>query len=69
MRCVCCNKNLNDWESTARHAETGEFLDTCRHCLDSLEIPIHGRADLSPDEDMDEELDDVSSDFDDDEQV
>lgn len=55
MRCKCCNKNLNDWESTAKHAETGEYLDTCRNCLVDLGIPIAGRNDLNPDEEMYEE--------------
>ena len=52
MRCLCCNKNLNDWESTLRHAETGEFLDTCRKCLVGLGIQYQGRMDLDPDEEM-----------------
>lgn len=47
MRCSCCNKNLSDYESTLRHAETGEFLDTCLRCLDGLDIPSIGREDLS----------------------
>jgi hypothetical protein len=48
MRCQCCNRNLNDYESTIRHQTTGEFLDTCVRCLDGLDIPIKGREDLSP---------------------
>lgn len=48
MRCVCCNRNLNDYESTLKKAETGEFLDTCLKCLDGLGINTIGRKDLSP---------------------
>lgn len=48
MRCECCNKNLNDFESTARHAITGKHLDTCRKCLGNLNIPVLGRPDLNP---------------------
>lgn len=55
MRCVCCDKNLNDWESTAKHAVTGQYLDTCRTCLADLGIPIEGRKDLDPNAEMYEE--------------
>jgi hypothetical protein len=47
MRCSCCDRNLNDYESTLRHAETHEFLDTCMKCLDGTNIPTIGREDLS----------------------
>ena len=40
MRCVCCNKNLNDWESTIKSMNTGEYLDMCRKCLDGLGIEV-----------------------------
>lgn len=56
MRCVCCNRNLNDYESTLRHAETGAFLDTCLKCLDGLGIPTVGRDDLSEFESIEEEF-------------
>ncbi len=51
MRCVCCDKNLNDYESTRRHAITGEFLDMCNGCLaevsDMVPIPTRAREDLA----------------------
>lgn len=56
MRCSCCNRNLNDYESTLRHAETGAFLDTCLKCLEGTNIPTIGRDDLS-------EFDDISDDL------
>lgn len=46
MRCICCDRNLSDYESTLRHAETLEFLDTCNKCLQGLYIPTIGRDDL-----------------------
>lgn len=63
MRCQCCNRNLNDYESTLRHAETHEFLDTCMKCLDGLNVPYIGREDLSkysydPDVEEEEQEDD-----------
>jgi hypothetical protein len=33
MRCVACNKNLSDFESTRKSAETGEYLDMCNECF------------------------------------
>lgn len=48
MRCDCCNRALSDYESTLRHATTGEFINTCNTCLQDLNIPTKGREDLSP---------------------
>lgn len=62
MRCLCCNKNLNDWESTAKDAD-GNYLDTCNGCIEEQGIPAVGRADLerfaeapNDDEDWDDDL-------------
>ena len=33
MRCVACNKNLSDFESTRKSAESGEYLDICNDCF------------------------------------
>jgi hypothetical protein len=46
MRCSCCNVALSDYESTLRHAITGECLDSCEKCLKWTEIPTKGRSDL-----------------------
>lgn len=54
MRCSCCNRNLNDYESTLKHSETGDYLDTCITCLDGLEVPFIGREDLNPFDRVDE---------------
>lgn len=32
MRCIICNKPLNESESVAKDEETGEYLDTCNRC-------------------------------------
>ena len=50
MHCSCCDRLLNDYESTLKHAETGEYLDTCMKCLDGCNIPIDGREDLNPED-------------------
>ena len=36
MRCQCCDKNLNDFESTRKSASTGEYLDMCNKCYSSI---------------------------------
>lgn len=57
MRCECCNKNLSDYESTLRRADTGEFVDICLKCLEDIPIDTIGRKDLSP---FEEQSDDAS---------
>ena len=51
MRCICCDKNLNDYESTRKHAITGDYLDTCNSCLAEINelvaIPTITREDLA----------------------
>lgn len=47
MRCYCCQRALNDYESTLKSAVTGEYLDTCNKCLKDLNIKTIGREDLS----------------------
>lgn len=57
-RCVCCNKQLNDYESTRRHAITNEFLDTCNRCMKDIpNIPTKDRQDLLKEADYDDDTD------------
>jgi hypothetical protein len=55
MRCQCCDRALNDYESTLKSAVTGKYLDTCNKCLKDLGIKTIGRSDLSAYEDADKE--------------
>jgi len=61
MRCICCNKQLNDFESTRRHAITREFLDMCNSCHASVastaRLPTIDRKDLDSLSGIEEELD------------
>ena len=57
MRCDCCQKVLNDYETTLKHAITGEYLNTCTKCLKGLGIPTVGREDLDPCESTEEWFD------------
>lgn len=49
MRCVCCNKNLSDKESTRKGVNSGEYLDMCDGCFSTVaeEFPYiegHGKG-------------------------
>lgn len=37
MRCLACNKALNDFEATRKSATTGEYVDLCNHCFHDVE--------------------------------
>ena len=54
MRCTCCNKALNDSESTRKVVSTGDYLDMCNKCYKDVEqyIPTTSRADLNPNEEI-----------------
>ena len=58
MRCVACNCNLNDYETTRKHAITNEYLDMCNRCILDLDIPTKDRKDLLSESDID--LDDLA---------
>lgn len=59
MKCTCCDRNLNDYEATRRHAITNEFLDLCNRCMKDIpNIPTKDRPDLVKDADFDDDLDD-----------
>ena len=64
MRCTCCNKRLSDYETTLKHAVTGEYLDTCLDCLSDIAhdvpLPVKARKDLIPDMDIHEEVDELT---------
>ena len=48
MRCVACDRNLSDYESTRKSATTGEYLDLCNTCLDEItdDVIVIDRPDL-----------------------
>ena len=57
MRCIACNKNLNDFESTRKSATTGEYVDLCNHCFHNVEQDIESivREDLRDEESVEDE--------------
>ena len=67
MRCLACNKVLNDFESTRKSATTGEYVDLCNHCFHDVEFDINSleREDLRNEEDMEDqfEMEDLTGDL------
>jgi hypothetical protein len=56
MKCVCCDKNLSDYESTIKSKVTGQYLDTCTVCLKEAGITsFKDRKDLCPTQEIDPE--------------
>lgn len=49
MRCKACNVSLNDFESTRKSKNTGEYLDLCNTCFGLArpdDSPVYERFDL-----------------------
>lgn len=66
MRCLACNKALNDFEATRKSATTGEYVDLCNHCFHDVEQDLETivREDLRDECDDDIlELDDLEGDI------
>lgn len=52
MKCVICDVLLSDFEATRKHADTGEYLDTCSKCLSYINIPTVDNLELMDNEDI-----------------
>lgn len=48
MRCLACNKELSDFESTRKGSHTGEYIDLCNACYFYIQedSPVIEREDL-----------------------
>jgi hypothetical protein len=57
MRCLSCNKNLSDFESTRKSASTGEYLDLCNTCFSEIQYDVDTivRDDLKDNESLEED--------------
>jgi hypothetical protein len=64
MRCRACNKALNDFESTRKSIETGEYLDLCNHCFQASEIGNSKEREDLRDVTDDEDLEDPRHEYD-----
>lgn len=40
MRCLACNCQLKDHESTRKYASSGQFVDLCDRCFETVEEDI-----------------------------
>ena len=58
MRCTCCNRNLNDFESTRKSKTTGDYLDMCNKCYSEVQEDLDTdiRTDLNEEDVPDEEV-------------
>jgi hypothetical protein len=56
MRCRCCDKNLNDFESTRKSVNTNEYLDMCQQCYSTIvrDVPTLEREDLLTNEEKED---------------
>ena len=41
MRCLSCDKILNDYESTRKSAVTGEYIDLCNACFSTIKDTVY----------------------------
>lgn len=56
MRCLCCNKNLTDFEATRRYKDTNKYLDMCNSCFKTIGdlVEVRERYDLLKAEDYED---------------
>lgn len=59
MHCVCCDRLLNDFESTRKSKVTGDYLDMCNKCYSSVQedLAADSRSDLEEFEVLDDDID------------
>ena len=57
MRCVACNAVLTDFEATRKSATTGDYIDLCNKCFNTIreEVAVIERKDLMENGDESEE--------------
>lgn len=58
MRCLACNRVLNDHEATRKAVESETYIDLCNKCFDASDftgVEVMVRSDLVRDDDVDQE--------------
>jgi hypothetical protein len=61
MRCLSCDSILSDFEATRKGAFSGQYIDMCNSCFNTINDNVLSidRSDLEHDSDsFDQELDD-----------
>lgn len=58
MRCLCCDKILNDFEATRKSIRTGEYIDMCSKCYSTIDRDLltYERYDLKDEDEQDSGL-------------
>jgi len=58
MKCCCCDKILNNFESTRKSKTTGDYLDMCNRCYSTIkdDVKTVDREDVSEDDDVDVDI-------------
>lgn len=58
MRCIACNEELNDYESTRKDLH-GHYIDMCNHCYSTIKDDLLSvdREDLLVQEQIQSDLD------------
>ena len=56
MRCLACNCELSDFESTRKSVHTNEYLDLCNQCYSTIQhdVTVIERDDLKHSESVEE---------------
>jgi hypothetical protein len=54
MRCLACDSNLSDFESTRKGTNTNEYMDLCNKCFREIQPDLNSevRIDLKHDQDV-----------------
>lgn len=55
MRCLACDRRLNDRESTRRYSSSGDFIDLCDRCFSTISDDVPD-LDSDPGADVEDEL-------------
>ena len=56
MRCLSCNSNLSDFESTRKSKITGDYIDLCSDCYSTIaDTLLEIEENLDPEEDLEDE--------------
>jgi hypothetical protein len=55
MRCLACDKRLNDRESTRKYSSSGTFVDLCDRCFSTISDEVPDIEGETPDWEWEEE--------------
>lgn len=53
MRCLACNVELNNVESTRKSRVTGEYLDLCNPCFGTIQEDVKVEPEMGDEDELD----------------